>query len=133
MTQPTAVVVDELALVRAGISATLRGQGIEVAAETHAAREALRVVTMDGCGLVVLGAPADLPLADAARRLAALRPAPRIVALVPPAPDHLVGYLVALGVAGDRPAQRPRRGARRRARRRGQGRALRRGRACSAR
>jgi len=95
-----AVVVDELALVRAGISATVRGQGIEVAAETHAAREALRVVTMDRCGLVVLGAPADLPLADAARRLAGLRPAPRIVALVPPAPEHLVGYLVALGVQG---------------------------------
>ena len=37
----------------------LRGHGIEVVAETHAAREALRVVTMDGCGLVVLGAPAD--------------------------------------------------------------------------
>jgi DNA-binding NarL/FixJ family response regulator len=93
-----AVVVDELALVRAGIVATLRGQGTEVLAETHAAREAIRVVTMDGCDLVVLGAPADLTLAEAARRLTSLRPAPRVVALVPPAPDHLVGYLVALGV-----------------------------------
>jgi DNA-binding NarL/FixJ family response regulator len=97
---PTAVVVDELALVRAGITATLRGQGVDVIAETHAAREAVRVATMDGCGLVVLGAPADLPLGDAARRLTALRPSPRVVALVPPAPDHLVGYLVALGVGG---------------------------------
>lgn len=94
----TAVVVDELALVRVGISATLRGRGIEVAAETHAAREAQRVVTMEGCGLVVLGSPADLSIADAARRLAGLRPSPRVVALVPPAPDHLVGYLVALGI-----------------------------------
>jgi DNA-binding NarL/FixJ family response regulator len=95
---PAAIIVDELALVRAGLAATLRGRGIDVAAETHAAREAVRLVAMDGCDLVVLGAPADLPLADAAKRLCALRPAPRIVALVPPAPDHVVGYLVALGV-----------------------------------
>jgi DNA-binding NarL/FixJ family response regulator len=96
--EPSAVVVDEMALVRAGIVATLRGRAIEVAAETHAAREAVRLVTTERCDLVVLGAPADLPLADAARRLCALRPAPTIVALVPPAPEHLVGYLVALGV-----------------------------------
>ena len=103
----TAVVVDEMALARAGLVATLRGRGIEVMAETHAAREAVRVVTMDGCDLVVLGAPADLAFAEAARRLTALRPAPRIVALVPPAPDHLVGYLVALGVAGVVPRSAP--------------------------
>jgi DNA-binding NarL/FixJ family response regulator len=93
-----AAVVDELALVRAGIAVTLRGIGIEEIVETHAAREAVRLVAMEGCGLVVVGAPADLPLADAARRLAGLRPAPRVVALVPPAAHHLVGYLVALGV-----------------------------------
>jgi DNA-binding NarL/FixJ family response regulator len=103
----TAVVVDEMALARAGLVATLRGRGVEVIAETHAAREAVRVVTMDGCDLVVLGAPADLALAEAARRLAALRPPPRIVALVPPAPDHLVGYLVALGVTGIVPRAAP--------------------------
>ncbi len=103
----TAVVVDEMALARAGLVATLRGRGVDVVAETHAAREAVRVVTMDGCDLVVLGAPADLALAEAARRLAALRPAPRIIALVPPAPDHLVGYLVALGVAGIVPRAAP--------------------------
>jgi DNA-binding NarL/FixJ family response regulator len=98
MDEPSAVVVDELALARAGIAAVLRAHGIEVAGETHAARDAAQFVTMDGCSLVVLGAPADLPPADAARRLLALRPRPAIVALVPPAPDHLVGYLVALGV-----------------------------------
>jgi DNA-binding NarL/FixJ family response regulator len=97
--EPTAVVVDEMPLVRAGMAATLRDRGIEVVAETHAAREAVRVVTMDGCRLVVLGAPADLALAEAARRLVALRPTPRIVALVPHASDDIVGYLVALGVA----------------------------------
>jgi DNA-binding NarL/FixJ family response regulator len=95
-----AVVVDELALVRAGIAAVLRAQGIDVVAETHAAREAARLVTMEGCDLVVLGAAADLTLADAARRLVALRPPPALVALVHPGQADLVGYLVALGVGG---------------------------------
>ena len=100
MHESSAVVVDELALVRAGMSATLRARGIEIAAETHAAREAIRLVTVEGCNLVLLGAPADLTIADAAKRLCALRPSPRVVAFVPPAPDHLAGYLVALGVSG---------------------------------
>jgi DNA-binding NarL/FixJ family response regulator len=94
------VIVDELPLVRAGLAATVRAHGIEVAAETHAAREAIRLVTMEGLDFLVLGAPADLPLADAARRSCGLRPPPRVVALVPPASEHLVGYLVTLGVGG---------------------------------
>jgi DNA-binding NarL/FixJ family response regulator len=102
-----AVVVDELALVRAGIAATLRDRGVEVLAETHAAREAVRLVTLEPGALVVLGAPADLTLADAAKRLCGLRPCPRIVALVPPTPDRLVGYLVAVGVAAVVPRTTP--------------------------
>jgi DNA-binding NarL/FixJ family response regulator len=95
-----AVVVDELALARAGISAVLRAHGIEVVAETHAAKEAARIVTMDGCGLAVLGAAADLPVADAARRITAGRPRPAVVAMLPPTADDHVGYLVALGIEG---------------------------------
>ena len=100
MDEVTAVVVDELALARAGISSVLRTHGVEVVGETHAVRDALQFVTFDGCGLVVLGAPADLSLADGARRLRTMRERPAVVALVPPAPDHVVGYLVALGVLG---------------------------------
>ena len=93
----TAVVVDELALARAGIVSVLRAQGIDVVVETHAAKEAARVVAMEGCDLVVLGAAVDLPMGDAARRLAACRPRPAVVAMVPPATTD-VAYLLALGV-----------------------------------
>jgi DNA-binding NarL/FixJ family response regulator len=96
----TAVVVDELALARAGIIAVLRAQGIEIVAETHAAKEAARLVAMDGCDLVVLGTAVDLPVGDAARRLVAGRPRPAVVAMVSPAATGDVAYLVALGIEG---------------------------------
>jgi DNA-binding NarL/FixJ family response regulator len=96
----SAVVVDELALARAGAVAVLHARGVEVAGETHAAREAARLVTMEGVDLVVLGNAADLPTGDAARRLLALRPRPAVVALVAPVAEQLVAYLLALGVQG---------------------------------
>lgn len=93
------VVIDELALVRAGISAVCAAQGLEVTAATRSAREAVSLATVDHPEIVVLGAPADLSVPDAVRRLAHLRPQPRIVVLLPPAHEHLVPYLLALGVA----------------------------------
>ncbi len=96
----TALVVDELALVRTGIAAVLEGRGIEVIGQTRAAREAVSMTTFDHPDLVVCGAPADLGVADAVRRLLALRPAPVVVALLPPAHEHVVGYLVAMGASG---------------------------------
>jgi DNA-binding NarL/FixJ family response regulator len=105
--QAVAVVVDELALVRAGIVATLRDRGFDVLAETHAAREAVRLLGIDPGALVVLGTPADLTLGEAAKRVCSLRPSPRVVALVPPAPDRLVGYLVAVGVGAVVPRTTP--------------------------
>jgi DNA-binding NarL/FixJ family response regulator len=96
----TAVVVDELSLVRAGISAVLAGRGIEVVGESRAAKDAVSLATFDHPDLVVCGTPADLPVADAVRRLTTLRPAPVIVALLPPAHDDTVRYLLALGARG---------------------------------
>jgi len=96
-TLTTAVVVDELSLVRAGIGSVLAGRGVEVIAETRSAKEAVSLATLDGPDVVVCGAPADLPLADAVRRLTALRPAPAVVALLPPAHDETVRYLLAMG------------------------------------
>jgi DNA-binding NarL/FixJ family response regulator len=96
----TAIVVDELALVREGITAVLRARGVDAAVLTRSGREAHSVASVDRPDLVVCGTPADLPLADTARRLLALRPAPLVVALVPPASEHLVRYLLAAGVAG---------------------------------
>jgi len=96
----TAVVVDELALVRTGIAAVLEGRGIDVIAHTRSGREVVSVATVDRPDLVVLGAPADLDVVDVSRRLVRLRPHPDIVVLLPPAHEHAVRYLLALGVAG---------------------------------
>jgi DNA-binding NarL/FixJ family response regulator len=96
----TALVVDELALVRSGIAAELRTRGIETAVQTRSGREAVSLATVEPVDLVVCGVPADLPVPDLMRRLVKLRPRPALVALLPPAHDDLVAYLLALGVQG---------------------------------
>ncbi len=93
----TVLVLDELALVRAGIAGVCSERGLEVVAQTRSARDALSVATLERPDLIVAGAPADLPVADAVHRLARLRPMPAIVVLLPPAHEHVVGYLLALG------------------------------------
>ncbi|HEV7523571.1 MAG TPA: response regulator transcription factor [Acidimicrobiia bacterium] len=95
-----AIVADELALVRAGIAAVLEARGIEVGAHTRSGRELVSLATVDRPDLVVVGAPADLDIADVVRRLVRLRPHPRIVVLLPPAQDHVVRYLLGLGAVG---------------------------------
>jgi DNA-binding NarL/FixJ family response regulator len=96
----TALVVDELPLVRAGIGATLETRGVEVWAQTRSGREAVSLATVDPVSLVVCGVPADLPIADLVRRLVKVPARPVIVVLLPPAHDDLVAYLLALGVQG---------------------------------
>ncbi len=96
----TALVVDELALVRAGIAAVLDTRGIKVIGQSRAGREAVSMATFDHPNLVVCGAPADLGVAETVRRVLRLRPAPVVVALLPPAHEHQVGYLVAMGARG---------------------------------
>jgi DNA-binding NarL/FixJ family response regulator len=91
------VVVDELALLRAGVAAVARAHGVEVTAETLAVRDAVELARLEAPDLVVLGAAADLPPADAARRLRSLRPAPTLVVLLPTGYDDHTGYLAALG------------------------------------
>jgi DNA-binding NarL/FixJ family response regulator len=96
----TAIVADELALVRSGITAVLEARGIDVVAQTRSGRELVRLATLEQPVLVVVGAPADLEVTDVVRRLVGLRPHPQIVVLLPPAHEHEVRYLLALGVAG---------------------------------
>jgi DNA-binding NarL/FixJ family response regulator len=96
----TAVVADEMALVRAGIAGVLEARGLEVVAQTRSGRELVSVVTMDRPDVVVVGAPADLPVADVVERLAKLKPVPAMLVLLPPAHDHEVRYLLALGAGG---------------------------------
>ena len=71
-----AIVADELGLVRAGIAAVLEARGIEVVAQTRSGRELVSLATVDRPDLVVVGAPADLDVADVVRRLVRLRPHP---------------------------------------------------------
>jgi DNA-binding NarL/FixJ family response regulator len=96
----TAIVADELALVRAGIGAVLEARRIRVVGETRSGRELVSVATVERPDLAVVGAPADLDAADVVRRLVRLRPHPQIVVLLPPAQDQVVRYVLALGAAG---------------------------------
>ena len=95
-----AIVADELGLVRAGISALLETRGIEVVAQTRSGKELVSVATVEHPDLVVVGAPADLSVSDVVTRLVRLRPHPAIVVLLPPAHEHEVRYLLALGASG---------------------------------
>jgi DNA-binding NarL/FixJ family response regulator len=90
-------VADELALVRAGIAAVCERRGLDVVAHTRSGRELVTIATVDRPELVVVGVPADLDVAEVVRRLVKLQPRPSIITLIPPAHDHLVRYVLALG------------------------------------
>jgi DNA-binding NarL/FixJ family response regulator len=96
----TAVVADELALARAGIAAVLDARGIGVVGESRSGRELVSLATVERPDLAIVGSPADLDTADVVRRLVRLRPHPEIVVLVPPAQEHLVRYVLAMGATG---------------------------------
>jgi len=95
-----AIVADELGLVRAGITAVLEARGVEVVAQTRSGKELVSLATVEHPDLVVVGAPADLSVSDVVTRLVRLRPHPAIVVLLPPAHEHVVRYLLALGASG---------------------------------
>ena len=95
-----AIVADELALARLGVTSLLRAQGVDVLAETHSGREVASVAAMERPDLVVVGQPADLSVADTVRRLTRLRPPPAVVVMLAPGQEDVVGYLVALGARG---------------------------------
>jgi DNA-binding NarL/FixJ family response regulator len=98
-TAETAVIVDELALVRAGITAVLEGRGLDVIAQTRSGRELVALATTERPDVVVVGLPADLTVEDVVQRLVRLRPHPVIVAALPVGQNHAVGYLLALGAS----------------------------------
>lgn len=95
-----AIVADELALARLGVTSLLRAQGVDVLAETHSGREVASVAAIERPDLVVVGQPADLSVADTVRRLTRLRPSPAVVVMLAPGQEDVVGYLVALGARG---------------------------------
>jgi DNA-binding NarL/FixJ family response regulator len=95
-----AIVADALARARLGVFSVLHAQGVDVVAETHSGREVVSVAALERPDLVLVGRPADLSVVETVRRLARLRPAPAVVALLAPGEESEVGYLVALGVRG---------------------------------
>jgi DNA-binding NarL/FixJ family response regulator len=99
-----AVVVDELALVRLGL-ATLLGSlavklRVDVVADTPSGREAAEWLRDGDTDLVVIGAPADMPAAEAVRRARAASGSVLIVALLGTAQVGLVGVVVDAGANG---------------------------------
>jgi len=97
-TEPTAVVVDDVALVRLGVCAVLEPLGITVAAETAAGRDVPRLVTDHHADLVVIGSVADVVGVDLVRRIREVAPTICIVALLPRTRRDELSALLSLDV-----------------------------------
>jgi DNA-binding NarL/FixJ family response regulator len=82
----TAVVVDEVALVRLGLASLLATLDVHpavvVGAETPSGREAAELLGGQGVDLIVIGSPADMPVVEAVRRARAAHDTVPIVALL---------------------------------------------------
>jgi two-component system nitrate/nitrite response regulator NarL len=78
----TAVIVDDIALLRLGVASVVRAMGLTVVAETACGRDVPGMVRELGADIVVLGAVADLPPPEIVRRLKELEPAPIVLALM---------------------------------------------------
>jgi DNA-binding NarL/FixJ family response regulator len=97
------VVVDELALVRLGVAAVLADAGPErvvVTAGAAGGREGAELVRLHDADLVVVGAPADMPLVEAVRRARAASTGALIVALLGTAQVGRVAAIVEAGADG---------------------------------
>jgi DNA-binding NarL/FixJ family response regulator len=95
-----AVVVDELALVRLGLTSLLAGLDAQVAVETPSGREAAEQLPGLVADLVVIGAPADMPVVEAVRRARAARDPVLIVALLGAGQVGSVAAVVDAGADG---------------------------------
>jgi len=99
--QPSnAVIADDVALLRLGVTNVLRSMGLRVAAETACGREVPRMVAELGADLVVLGAVADLAPPEIVRRLKELEPAPVVVVLMQPTHREELASLLSLDTNG---------------------------------
>jgi len=92
----SAVVADDTALFRRGVAGVLRTCGVEVVAETHSGRSAVRLAGSERADLIVVGSTADLGLAEVTRRARKLRPPPAVVGLL--GSDDTAAGLIVLGV-----------------------------------
>jgi DNA-binding NarL/FixJ family response regulator len=95
-----AVVVDQWALVRLGITAVLGTVGMDVVAEEASARDGLlRARTLEP-SLLVLGATSDLSMAEAVGQARQLPVRPRVLLLVSALAPADLSELMALGPEG---------------------------------
>ena len=89
-----AVVVDDWALVRLGVTCALESLGVQVAGESGSGRDGLRLAQRQRAGLMVVGSHTDLPARETARRARQLTPPPKVVVLATrPHRDELAGLL----------------------------------------
>jgi DNA-binding NarL/FixJ family response regulator len=99
-----AVVVDELALVRLGLTTLLGGLDVEppveVVAHTPSGREAAELVREFGADLVVIGAPADMPVVEVVRRARTALDTVLIVSLLGVGQIDAVAAVVEAGAHG---------------------------------
>jgi DNA-binding NarL/FixJ family response regulator len=93
-------VVDELAMVRLGLATVLRSVDVEVVAETPSGREAAELLGLHQPELVVVGAPADMPVLEAVRRARAAADAVQIVGLLGAGQVETVAAVVEAGADG---------------------------------
>jgi len=100
MMRRTAVVADELALVRLGLGSFLVGVGVAAAAEPRGGREAAELLRLHDPELVVIGAPSDMPVVEAVRRARVAGAAVKIVALLGAGQIGTVGAVVDAGSDG---------------------------------
>ncbi len=97
---PVAIVADDVALLRLGVTAVLEPMGITVAAETSAGREVPRLVQDTGAQLVILGTCADLPPPEVVRRLTELDVRPHVLVLLPRTYREELSALLSLDAHG---------------------------------
>ena len=96
----SAVVCDELSLVRVGVATLLGALDVAVAAEAHGGREAAELVRFHVPTLAVVGLPADMPAVEAVRRVRAAAGEIRLLALVAVAQVGDPGAFVEAGADG---------------------------------
>jgi DNA-binding NarL/FixJ family response regulator len=99
-TRRSAVVVDELALVRLGLATVLASTRVDVVAETPGGREASELLGLHEPSLLVVGSPSDMPVGEAVRRARTVDPTVGILALLGAGQVATVAAVVEAGANG---------------------------------
>ena len=95
-----AIVVDDVALLRLGITAVLEPIGIDVVAETPSGRDVPRLCEEHDAHIVLMGHTSDVPPADLVQRIRAVSEPPLVLALLLRTHREELASLLALDVNG---------------------------------